>query len=188
MDKKEIRKKIKGLCLQHQEELAKKSGLICKKILASSFYQSAGQIFAYMALADEADLTPVIKDALARGKKVALPKIISQEQGIISFYYLDQSKEIKNQTASGFYGILEPEQDLPAATSSELKTLVLVPGRAFTKKGDRLGRGKGYYDRLLANLTDKTNIKKIGICFDFQLLPELPTDANDIKMDDVIYG
>jgi 5-formyltetrahydrofolate cyclo-ligase len=192
VDKKEIREKMKVLCLQNKEVLAEKSALICKNILSSKQFVEATEIFVYMPLPDEVDLTEVIKTALQDGKKVALPKIISKEDGIIKFFYLDPQKTLTQQTAEGTFGILEPDETLPANPDTTLKTLILVPGRAFTKDGARLGRGKGYYDRYLAKeivgssptmTRSSHHITLAGVCFDFQIKKSLPTDDRDIKMD-----
>ena len=187
MNKKEIRLQIKDLCLKNKAQLAAKSTAICKKIISSTQFQNASEIYAYMALPDEVDLTEVIKKALQDGKKVALPKIISKEDGIMQFFYLDSQKALAQQTSNGAYGILEPDETLPASPDPAHKTLILVPGRAFTKNGDRLGRGKGYYDRFLAKKR-LPNITVAGVCFNFQVLPELPTDPNDVKMDIILQG
>ena len=191
MTKQEIRKEIKALCSQNVDLLAAKSTEICKKILSSPQYKDATTLFAYMALPDEVDLTPVILDALQNGKNVALPKIISQTDSIIKFFYLDKSKKLTEQTATGTYNILEPDESLPATPAPAQKTLILVPGRAFTKEGDRLGRGKGYYDRFLSEkivgssltMTSFPNFMLAGVCFDFQIKKSLPVDDRDIKMD-----
>ncbi len=183
---------MKVLCLQNKEVLAEKSALICKNILSSKQFVEATEIFVYMPLPDEVDLTEVIKTALQDGKKVALPKIISKEDGIIKFFYLDPQKTLTQQTAEGTFGILEPDETLPANPDTTLKTLILVPGRAFTKDGARLGRGKGYYDRYLAKeivgssptmTRSSHHITLAGVCFDFQIKKSLPTDDRDIKMD-----
>ncbi len=182
MTKQEIRQEIKSLCSQNAEKLAEKSALICKNILSSKQFVEATEIFAYMPLPDEVDLTEVIKTALQDGKKVALPKIISKEDGIIKFFYLDPQKTLTQQTAEGTFGILEPDETLPATPDTAQNTLILVPGRAFTKEGDRLGRGKGYYDRYLAKKR-LPNVAIAGVCFGFQVLAEVPTDPTDVKMD-----
>ena len=185
MDKKEIREKMKVLCLQNKEALAEKSALICKNILSSKQFVEATEIYAYMALPDEVDLTEVIKTALKEEKKVAIPKIISKEEGIIKFFYLDPQKRLAQQTAAGTFGISEPDESLPAIPDPAHKTLILVPGRAFTKEGDRLGRGKGYYDRFLGNgllRCSSNDITLAGVCFDFQIKKSLPVDDRDIKM------
>ena len=187
LDKKEIRLQIKDLCLKNKAQLAAKSTAICKKIMTSPEFQAADEIFAYMSLPDEVDLSEVIKQAIQDKKKVALPKIISKTDNIMQFFYLDPQKALAQQTSTGAYGIPEPDENLPVAPDSALKTLILVPGRAFTKNGDRLGRGKGYYDRFLAKKR-LPNITVAGVCFDFQVLPEFPTDPNDVKMDIILQG
>ena len=186
MTKQEIRKEIKALCSQNADLLAAKSTEICKKILSSPQYKDATTIFAYMALPDEVDLTPVIMNALQNGKSVAVPKIISQTDNIIKFFYLDKSKNLTEQTATGTYNILEPDESLPATPDPTQNTLILVPGRAFTKEGDRLGRGKGYYDRYLGDRLlrcARNGVVLAGVCFDFQIKKSLPIDDRDIKMD-----
>ena len=186
MDKQEIRKEIKALCSQNAGLLAQKSMEICKKILTSLQYNAATTLFAYMALPDEVDLSPVIQDALENGKNVAVPKIISQTENIIQFFYLDKTKNLTEQTATGTYNILEPDESLPATLDPAQKTLILVPGRAFTKEGDRLGRGKGYYDSFLSSgllRCARNDVVLAGVCFDFQIKKSLPIDDRDIKMD-----
>ena len=195
MTKSEIRIRIRKLCQENGTSLKTKSNEICKKILQDPQYKTASEIYAYMALPDEVDLTDVIKQAILDGKKVALPKIISKDDGIMGFYYLDSQKAVTEQTSGGAYGILEPDKTLPASPNPDSHTLILVPGRAFTKDGDRLGRGKGYYDRFLAKeivgssptMTRLPNITVAGVCFEFQIVETLPTDANDICMDIVFF-
>ncbi|EJW99876.1 5-formyltetrahydrofolate cyclo-ligase [gut metagenome] len=81
----------------------------------------------------------------------------------------------------GSYGILEPiGEAIQTYTSIDL---IIVPGMAFDKQGHRLGRGKGYYDRLLPKIPQAY---KIGICFPFQLLEEIPTEPFDICMDEIL--
>ena len=191
MTKQDIRQEIKVLCSQHADELAEKSAFICQKIITSKEYITANEVFAYMALKDEVNLGLVILDALKKGKKVAVPKIMSMKDGIIKFFYLDNSKKINDQTATGTFGISEPDESLPAIPVPSVKTLILVPGRAFTKDGDRLGRGKGFYDRFLSdgllrsarNDKARNDITLAGVCFDFQIKKSLPTSDRDIKMD-----
>ena len=190
MTKQEIRKEIKALCSQNAGLLAQKSTEICKKILASPQYNSATTLFAYMALPDEVDLTPVILDALQNGKNVAVPKIISQTENIIQFFYLDKTKNLTEQTATGTYNILEPDESMPATPNPTQNTLILVPGRAFTKEGDRLGRGKGYYDRFLGDGLShcaRNDVVLAGVCFDFQIKKSLPVSRDDVRMDMIFY-
>ena len=191
MTKQEIRTYIKDLINKNISTFASSSQRICKEIIASEEYKKASEIYAYMALPDEVELTEVIEQAIREGKKVALPKIISKDEGIMEFYYLDSQKALGEQTSDGAYGILEPDETLPASPNPDSHTLILVPGRAFTKDGARLGRGKGYYDRYLAKeivgssptMTRLPNVTVAGVCFGFQVLAEVPTDPTDVKMD-----
>ena len=104
-------------------------------------------------------------------------------------------------TTRSSYGILEPQADEAYNLLTFLKNnhtakiLMLVPGRAFTKDGKRLGRGKGFYDIYFARLaaaisqnqaSQNFKIKKSGVCFSRQLLPDLPTTPDDVMMDSVI--
>jgi 5-formyltetrahydrofolate cyclo-ligase len=82
----------------------------------------------------------------------------------------------------GRFGILEPVQ----ARAQLIPDVILVPGLAFTSEGHRLGRGVGFYDRFLG--TSPSGIIKAGICFDFQVVPELPAESHDVRMDLVITG
>ena len=191
MTKTEIRVLIKDSCRQQKELLAPKSSQICDNIINSPPYKQADEIFSYMALPDEVDLTKVMLQAIKDGKKVAVPKITSQEQNLMKFFYLDAQKAIAEQTSNGAYGISEPDEAMPATPDETKNILILVPGRAFTKEGDRLGRGKGFYDRFLnkeivgssPTMTRLPNVSVAGVCFDFQILESLPTDENDICMD-----
>ena len=189
ISKQELRKSIKSLCEQNKDNLAAQSKQICELILASPQYKDAEQIFAYMALADEVDLGEVIRSALRDGKKVALPKIMDFEKGVMQFFYLDTVQTLNSQTQAGTLGISEPDPKLlQAADANTLKDssiLILVPGRAFTKEGDRLGRGKGFYDRFLADdlLRGARDAVMAGVCFDFQIKKSLPVDDRDIRMD-----
>lgn len=78
----------------------------------------------------------------------------------------------------------EPSAEAKPLTDIQGVDLIVVPGRAFTVQGDRMGRGKGYYDRLLVNLP----CLKIGVAFQCQQVEELTTDSWDIAMDEVVFG
>ncbi|MBO4533504.1 MAG: 5-formyltetrahydrofolate cyclo-ligase [Treponema sp.] len=189
--KDELRKTIKTLCSQNRGKLAEQSRQICSRILSSPQYKNADQIFAYMALWDEVDLSDVIQAALQEGKKAAVPKITDLQKGLMQFYYLNpvSNGDAQNQTKKGSLGIEEPDEAvLQTADVTQAKnTLILVPGRAFTKNGDRLGRGKGFYDIFLSGLEQNkasgTQITKAGVCFSFQLVDNIPVTASDIIMD-----
>ena len=86
-----------------------------------------------------------------------------------------------NDLMGGFFNIMEPVGK--PFTQLESIDVAIVPGMGFDTRGNRLGRGKGYYDRFLARIP---SLYKIGVCFPFQKMPGIPADDNDIMMDEVI--
>lgn len=212
MTKDEVRKEIKKrIASLSKTELKAQSEKLCLNILASPFYTSCTTLLAYMPMADEADIKPVIQKALSQNKKVFIPRVISGTNQM-EFYRL----EADTRTTPGSFGIEEPPVDeaksfssfikkmsineySPAAHSSNFveipppeqgpeHILVLIPGRAFTKDGRRLGRGKGFYDIYFSSIPQIFDIKKSGVCLPCQLLAELPTTPDDIMMDNIFSG
>ena len=177
MTKVELRTSIKKKASTYSY-FAESSAAICDKIINSAQFQSASIILAYMALPDEADLTEVIHSALAQRKRVYIPKV-NPETSTMDFY------QYNGETQTGTFNIQEPvstdKKNLFCPEAEMEPTLVLVPGRAFTKDGKRLGRGKGYYDKYLARLNKQAGIA--GVCLQFQLVGDLPADEHDIRMD-----
>lgn len=134
-------------------------------------------IVAYYSLPDEVDTHDFIDWLIAEGKTVYLPKVISDEDMVLCRYTGAES------LCEGAFGIMEPVgEELPA---DEAIDVVLVPGMAFDSEGNRLGRGKGYYDRFLKLLTNPRP-KLIGVCFDFQKVDMVPTEPTDVKVDVVV--
>lgn len=137
----------------------------------------AHTIVAYYSLPDEVCTHGFINELVAQGKKVYLPKVISAEAMVLCQYTgADSLKE-------GAYGIMEPVGC--EMSENERIDVVLVPGMAFDGSGNRLGRGKGYYDRFLSQLSTPRP-KLIGVCFDFQKVDIVPTEKCDIPVDVVV--
>lgn len=109
------------------------------------------------------------------GKMVLLPTVVGDELELHE--YLDE----KAFSTSPSFDIQESTG--PLFTDYAKIDLAIIPGMAFTPQGDRLGRGKGYYDRLLPQLT----CPLIGLAFPFQMVDSIPTEDHDVKMDEVIY-
>ena len=141
-------------------------------MLESEWFRQAKTVMAYAAIPPEVKLAPVLEAILAAGKTLILPRC--EADGIMTARRIDDLRQL----ISGAYGIPEPKPDAPVVSAAEID-LVLVPGLAFDRTGRRLGRGKGYYDRFLADFRGKT----MGICG--QLMPEIPVEQHDITMDAV---
>lgn len=174
MQKKELRKLIRQRKAEHTaKEKAEMSARICRQVLTDPHWAKANTVFLYHALTDEVDTTMLIDAAMQEGKTVLLPVI--DGDGL-------RLKIHTGATQTGSYSIQEPIGE--EFTCYKEITLAIVPGMAFDKKGNRLGRGRGFYDRTLPKLAEAY---KIGLCFPFQLLESIPCEAYDIKMDAVLY-
>jgi 5-formyltetrahydrofolate cyclo-ligase len=165
--RKSIRQKKK---LLSSEDKLQASELVFKQLFQLEQWKQANRVLSYHSLPDELQTIEYLDKMLS--KELFLPKVDGDTLKIVAY---DKSRLI-----TGAYNILEPDDNnyFPV----EDIELIIIPGVAFDKQKNRLGRGKGYYDKLLSN----TEAFKIGICYDFQLVDEISTDAHDIKMDIVI--
>lgn len=141
------------------------------------FWESAKSILFFAPRSDELDLWPLLEEALAEGKVVALPCFDADDQ----FYTPRRVANLRVELVSGCFGIREPAAHCIEIPLDDLD-LVLVPGVAFDLRGHRLGRGQGFYDRLLANFAGK----KIGIAFDEQLVDRIPVERQDVQMNFIL--
>ncbi len=172
IEKKELRANIKALKKQHtKEQLLEQSEVILSKLENDDDFKKARIVMIYSALPDEVQ-TQAFLEKWRHRKKIILPTVVGDD--IIPV-------ELAEDTgfAVGDFNILEPQNE-PYTGGYDL---IVVPGVAFDRNGNRIGRGRGYYDRFLCKYL---NVRRIGICFDFQLVDEVPTEPNDIKMDKVI--
>lgn len=149
-----------------------------RQLCETEAFRSAPAVVAYCAFQKELSVDLLIGEALVCHKELYLPRFQNSE------YRLCQILDPVGQLTPGNYGIPEPTSGLPAAESLPDGALWLVPGLAFDPLGHRLGRGKGYYDRLMARYPHKT---VIGCCRECQFLPIVPAnDEWDIPMDGVL--
>ncbi|MBQ8212109.1 MAG: 5-formyltetrahydrofolate cyclo-ligase [Treponema sp.] len=181
--KQELRQKIKIELSQNKQNFEKWSKSICQNIINSEFYQKAQIVYAYMALPDEVDLSVLIDDALCKNKTVYVPKVVPNSNKMIFFDYS------KCQFENGSFGILEPKtEDInEEKIAGDQTAIFLVPGRVFGEDGERIGRGKGFYDIYLSNFlnTQKKSVLVAGVCFPIQIGKQVPTTEHDIKMDQI---
>lgn len=148
------------------------SDKIITRIEECDLFRQAERVALYHALPDEAGTAPLI-ERWYREKALYLPVVTGDDLRFLRY-------EGERSVSEGAYHILEPicgeEVDMREID------LIIVPGVAFDRQGNRLGRGKGYYDRTLSQVT----APKIGICFHFQFLDEIPAEPFDIRMDRII--
>lgn len=172
MEKKELRAHIKALKKQHtKEQLLEQSEKIMAKLECHPDFVAAHKVMLYSALPDEVQ-TQAFLEKWHLKKTIILPTVVGDD--IIPVEYAKDTA-----FAVGDFNIMEPQNE-PYKGGFDL---IVVPGMAFDRAGNRLGRGRGYYDRFLSKHPD---VRRIGICFDFQLVDEVPAEPFDIKMDEVI--
>lgn len=177
MTKQELRRQIRAQKKQYTAcQMAAMSEQICSKVLRSAWWQEAGTLLLYYPLSDEVDVRPLIQEAYKSDKRVLLP-VCKGEDLELHLYEGEES------LTSGAFGIMEPTAPLFTLDDYPDIQLVIVPGMAFDKAGHRLGRGRGYYDRLLPKLSAA---KLLGICFPFQFQEVVPTNIYDIPVHKVI--
>ncbi len=139
-------------------------------------------VLAFYPLRSEPDIRPVLHEWLGSGVRLALPRVESDGSAMSAY---GVGADIDSLPESR-WGVREPDPSLHPSIPPASLDLALVPGVAFTRTGERLGRGGGHYDRFLASLTDRT--LTVGVCRPFQLLDDLPREPHDRPVARVVSG
>ena len=177
MDKTALRKTIRERKrAMTPAEIEEKSRILGEKFLASEAYKNAKTIYGYLPYNQEVRTVPMLRQALADGKRVAVPKVYGEE---MKFLYMTDLDRVEK----GYAGLPEPIDDGPLA--EDPTALVLMPGLAFDPEGHRIGYGGGFYDKFLAS---EPGHPTLALCYDFQMLPKLETEEFDIPVDWVIWA
>lgn len=170
------KKSLRNYALSLRKEIINKKDLeikIINNVLNNKKVLEANDILIYVSLDMEVDTKVLINKLWTLNKNIYVPKV---EENIINFYKINSF----NDLVIGSFGVLEPITNI--IYKDDNNSCCIIPGLLFDKNNNRLGYGKGYYDRFLEN----RNIYKIGICFSTFLVDNLVTDKYDIKMDEVI--
>ena len=177
MDKQALRKEIRDKKRAMTEaEIVAASQRLAELFVASEAYRQAKTIYGYLPYTQEVRTVPMLEQALADGKRVAVPKCYGDE---MRFIYLEDLSQVEK----GYCGIPEPIADEPVA--DDKTALVLMPGLAFDPQGHRMGYGGGFYDKFLEK---EPNHPTIALCYEFQMLEHLETEAHDIPVDTVLWA
>ena len=170
MTKQELRKHIRMLKSRYLTEASSPG-----EVHLTDYLPESRVIMLYCALPDEVPTQSIMDELVAQGKTVVLPRVINDTEMELCRYA--GNKDLRQ----GAYGIMEPTGEV--FTDYDAIDVAIIPGMAFDEAGHRLGRGKGYYDRFLARVP---NLYKIGLCFSWQVVPHIPCDEHDIRMDRII--
>lgn len=177
MNKQELRKAIRTRKrAMTEEEIERRSRSLCQKFLESDAYRACRTLYGYLPYNQEVRTLPILAQALADGKQVAVPKVYGDDMKFIVLTDL-------TQVSRGYAGIPEPIADEPVAEDET--ALVLMPGLAFDPQGHRIGYGGGFYDKFLSR---EPNHPTLALCYEFQMVEHLETEEFDIPVDTVIWA
>lgn len=157
------------------------SAAIWDRFLALPQFRTAGTVMLYVHTGSEVRTGPLLPQLLAGPKRIVVPFCDAENLGL---FHLEAMGELE----PGTLGILEPRADLRLGPGKRVEPaeldLLIVPGVAFDRRGNRLGHGKGYYDRLLARL--RADALKVGVAFECQLFDVIPMCQYDVPVDLVL--
>ena len=170
-----IKKSFNALSVQYCSTLSQK---IQQRFLETNLFLSSESLLIYVAFDKEVATEWIINESLMMKKKVFVPRSLGDGQLAIC-----QIKDFKKDLILGRYSILEPRLEIKPIQDCNDITLFVLPGLAFTRKGERLGRGAGYFDRLFQN---EVQGEKMALAYEFQIVPSLPIEKHDQKVDSVL--
>ena len=173
MNAQEIRKQMRALrrALDAQE-VEMLSQALCARIRATAAYRQSRSVLLYWPAGGEISPLALLEDAQ---KRFYLPRVEAPGEMSARLY------GGKDALVKDAYGILTPGPDAPQMAAAQLD-LVIVPGLAFTGAMERVGQGGGYYDRFLS----RTDAKRMGVAYDFQIIPRVPQHDRDARMNILI--
>jgi 5-formyltetrahydrofolate cyclo-ligase len=153
------------------------SAQLCARVKEQPFWNNAASVLFFAPLPDEPDVWPLLEKTAAKGKIAALPCFVAADRS----YAARRIQNPRGEIVLGQFGIREPKSCCAEMDLRRLD-LILVPGVAFDLSGRRLGRGRGFYDRLLV----ETPGLKCGVAFEEQIAGEAPAGAHDQRMDFIL--
>lgn len=153
---------------------------IVSHVMQHPFFQECDTVCCYVACKGEADLSGLMDAAWKLGKQVAVPRVLDKET--MEFFVIHSLQEL----SPGAFGILEPHRAVtPWYARAGEKVLILLPGLAFDQAGNRLGYGRGFYDRYLHAHSD-FHAHTMGIAFSVQCVADIPAQPHDQKVEIVM--
>lgn len=177
--KAELRTTVRGLLrAMTAGEREAESAAICDRAMSWGPLSEANCVMAYMPMAREVDVRPLIARLLERGTTVCLPRIDWENHGLSPVPIRDPDRDL----GPAERGVRQPRADLAPIAASDVQ-IVVVPGLAFDAAGGRLGQGGGFYDRWLANQAN--HVRTIGAAYACQMVAQVPVTAHDRRLDAV---
>lgn len=166
--RKLVKVRVKAISFAERE---KRATALLRAVWKHPAFEQAQNVLLFWPLPDEINTIPLIEHAYAVSKTIFLPVVVGDDLVIKPYNPMAMKP--------GAFGILEPQGDPVSPVQLDL---IIVPGVAFDAAGNRMGRGKGFYDRLLAG----TSATTIGVCYAEQYYLSIPTEPHDVPLNDVI--
>lgn len=157
------------------------SMLLCGRLNANIRYKRARAVLAYAGFGTEVDTTAFLQMVLADGKVLALPRV-DKARNVLTLYRVT---DLERDLEAGPWGIREPRVEPSRIFALREADFVLTPGLAFDPECNRLGYGKGYYDRLFADCPGEIPYR-LALAFDCQVVDRVPVSTTDVRLDAVI--
>ena len=180
---REQKQRLRAQCLLEREslstvEFSQRSRRIQQKVLEFPPYLAAMTVVLYSPIRNEVATEAIRDHALGLNKKLFYPKMGANKRlGLVQVNAADELQP-------GAFGILEPTGDMVLADADMVRLVVFVPGLAFDLQGNRLGRGWGWYDRVLSLLPERTPL--VGLAYEFQIVERLPAERWDQRVSYII--
>lgn len=157
-----------------------RSADVLQKLFELEVVGSATWIHFYVSFGSEVETTGMIAHALSRGKRVSVPKMEPVSKQLV----LSELKDPVRELVPNAVGIPEPKPEVFRPVEIGTMNLFVIPGIAFDERGNRLGQGAGYYDRMLAGVSGRVPI--VGLAFELQLVKEVPVGDHDVKVNWIV--
>ena len=165
------------------EERSRRSALVVEQLVAEPSWSDSSLVLGFLPFREEVAITPLLEDVIASGRSLWLPRVQGEE---LVFHRVSG---VRRGFAMHRYGMQEPTEDLPRLDAGAVsgRVFVIAPGVAFDRNGNRLGRGKGYYDRFLRGLRRVAPypVDVVAVCFSEQLVAAVPRGPEDEAVDAV---
>ncbi len=169
--RQELRRRLNAL---QPEAVQKLSLAVCDLLFQQREYREANTLMIFLSTPHEVDTAPIARHAWSNYKTVVAPRVSWEQRRMLPI----EIKSLTSDVQTGVLGIREPADGMPIPVGEI--DLVIVPGLGFDTAGNRLGRGRGFYDRFLSH-RDCAAVT-CGVAFELQVLPEVPVEDNDICM------
>ena len=183
MDSRKLRKDV----LLQRDKLSRidqqtRSKRIMERIIQTTWFQSAANIFVYVDFRSEVITRPLIDYMLNHGKTVIVPVTLLKEKDLLAVTVTDPNREL----SPGYCSILEPIEEIRETQrfSPDLIDIIFLPGSVFDERGGRMGYGGGYYDRFVSRKAPQA--LRVGLAFALQMVKEAPLQAHDELLNYVV--